>query len=719
MVADPRLAKARELRLQDAFDQARALCYAVLEERAEDAEAMGLLGICDIECGNVAEGRAWLDRAEAANADNASVHLYRSVQHEAEGNAQAALDAARRASECDATRFDIWGRLGDLAGIGGNLPLAADCFDKALKAEDTHPARASVALRLAGLEMQLGRTDGAEAALKVTEAAAGGALPPEGLAIKAAIARNRADWVLLREVAQDWLDIVPHDNDARGALAQALSQLGYYRRAIEIFRPVVAERGSDAGSLAALGRLYLGARDTETARQTFEAALEVDPDFADALFGLARIGNFAGRVDEVETYCRRILAAHPDHLDACAFLSETTGGRLEDSELAVLEAAREARDLPADRRAISLFALGDAYHRRKRRAEAFATWGLANEAKWLQHNGKLESGYDRDAQEARVARLAAQFDGSEPPAVPGPGPIPIFIVGMPRSGTTLLEAAISAHDDVEPSGELPALPFILEKFESWAAASHWQGGAIPDAKLVEWREIYIKQLREYGLDEAQWVTDKQPSNFQAVGLIRQLFPQSPVIHIRRRPLETAFSIYRRNFTRQWPFAHSLDDIRHYYAEQARLCDHWRRTYPQTVTPLQYETLVTAFEASLRSLFARMGLTWDNKCLEFYKQERQIMTFSAMQVRRPPSADHLDSTTPYLEWLDEFDTAIEALGVNPDTGAWLAAGEAGEAPQPDAIPDLAATSVAQAPDEPTVSSGGFWQRLLGRGGRSGS
>lgn len=542
MTLDPRLAQARDLRLQDAFDQARALCHAVLEARPDDAEAMGLLGICDIECGNVAGGRAWLDRAEAADADNASVHLYRSIQLEAEGNAAAALDAARRASECDTGRFDIWGRLGDLAGIGGNLPFAASCFDKALKAEDRHPARASVAMRLAGLEMQLGRTEAAEAALGIAQAALGGSMPPEGYPIKAAIARNRADWALLRDVAQAWLDVVPNDNDARGALAQALSQLGYYRRAIEIFRPVVAERGRDAGSLAALGRLYLGARDTETARQTFDAALEIDPNSADALFGLARIGNFAGRVEEVETYCRRILATHPDHLDACAFLAETTGGRVEDGELAVLESARDATDLPADRQSVSLFALGDTYHRRKRRAEAFATWQRANEVKWLQHNGKLESGYDRDAQHLRVDRLIDQFDGHEAAGRAVSGPVPVFIVGMPRSGTTLLEAAVSAHADVEPSGELPALPYIFEQFERWAAINQWKGGPIPDGTLAEWREIYFRQLREYGLDGAKWVTDKQPSNFQAVGLVRQLFPQSPVIHIRRRPLEDRKSV---------------------------------------------------------------------------------------------------------------------------------------------------------------------------------
>ena len=711
MTLDPRLAQARDLRLQDAFDQARALCHTVLETRPDDAEAMGLLGICDIECGNVAGGRAWLDRAEAADADNASVHLYRSIQLEAEGNAAAALDAARRASECDTGRFDIWGRLGDLAGIGGNLPLAASCFSKALKAEGKHPARASVAIRLAGLEMQLGRADDAEAALDIAQAALGGGMPPEGYAIKAAIARNRADWSLLREVAQAWLDVVPNDNDARGALAQALSQLGYYRRAIEIFRPVVAERGRDPGSLAALGRLYLGARDTETARQTFEAALEIDPNSADALFGLARIGNFAGRVEEVETYCRRILAAHPDHLDACAFLAETTGGRIEDSELAVLETARDATDLPADRQSVSLFALGDTYHRRKRRADAFATWERANKVKWLQHNGKLESGYDRDAQHQRVDRLMGQFDGREPAGIPVSGPVPIFIVGMPRSGTTLLEAAVSAHADIEPSGELPALPYIFEQFERWAAANGWRGGPIPEGVLAEWREIYFRQLREYGLDGAKWVTDKQPSNFQAVGLIRQLFPQSPVIHIRRRPLETAFSIFRRNFTRQWPFAHSLDDIRHYYAEQARLCDYWQRTYPQTVTPVQYETLVVEFEATLRSLFDRMGLSWDDNCLEFYKLERQIMTFSAMQVRRPPSADHLDSTTPYLEWLGDFDEAIGACGVDAKTGEWLGTDNAGDGAAPDV--KTAAPETARVP----VASVGFWQRLFGGGGKS--
>ena len=126
MTADPRLAEARALRLQDAFDQARALCHAVLEDRPNDAEALGLLGICDIECGELAGGRAWLDRAEAVEPGNASVHLYRSVQFEAEGDAKAALDAARRASECDAGRFDIWGRLGRCAKPGG-LVAPARC----------------------------------------------------------------------------------------------------------------------------------------------------------------------------------------------------------------------------------------------------------------------------------------------------------------------------------------------------------------------------------------------------------------------------------------------------------------------------------------------------------------------------------------------------------------------------------------------------------------
>lgn len=697
-MSDPRLEEAAQRRLAEDFAGAQALCHEVLAGDAGNAQAMAILGICAIERGDMAGGRGWLERAEAADPELASLHLYRSIERAASGDLDGAAAAAQRATELAPDRFDVWGRLGDLAGQAGDFATAAVAFARALDAEPAHPAAGPVALRLAAARVETGDLDGAASALDQAEAyGLGGHV--DVLRLRAGIARHRGDWTAMKDFSERWLAETPDDFEARSASAHALSQLGYYKKAANAFKPVV-EATPSAANWAAQGRLILGARDITRAEGCFRKALSIDPDCAEAVFGLARVYTFTGRIEKAEEACRKVLSLDPGNLEAYGQLCEVANGRLTDEELAALDAALARPGLPADQLAIGLFALGDARHRRKQRAEAFAAWSRANDTKKLQHNGAIVSAYDRVAQAARTDWLIQAFDSDEDSDTGGDGATPIFIVGMPRSGTTLIEAAIAAHDDVLPGGELSALPFVLEEFISWARASGWRGGPIPQDRLSAWRERYRAQHREFGLDGARFVTDKQPSNFLAAGLIRQLFPAAPILHIRRRPVETAFSIYRRNFSRQWPFAHDLEDIAHYYAEQARLCAHWDRVLDKRFTVIQYEDLVRDFESRLRYVMARSGLSWSRKCLEFYKAERTVMTFSAVQVRKPPSASHLDSTSPYAAELDGFDARIAALGVDPGTGAWRGEGVPAEP--------------AGAGETDTRTSRGFWSRLTGAG-----
>lgn len=696
-MSDLRLQEAAQRRLANDFAGAETLCQSVLAENDGNAEAMAILGICAIERGDAAAGRNWLDKAESADPALATLHLYRSVERQGAGDLDGALTAARRAGELAPDRFDVWGRLGDLAGQAGEFEESADAFSRALEADSNHPAAGPVALRLAGARMETGDLAGASAALDIAEAR-GLAGATDVLRLRAALARHRGDWDAMRGFADAWLAAEPDDHEARSASALALSQLGFYKKAANAFKPVV-EADPSAENWAAQGRIILGARDVARAEGCFRKALAIDADCAEAIFGLARVHTFAGRIDKAEEACRKALAVDRDNLEAYGQLCEVSGGRLTDEDLAGLEAALARPGLPADQKAIGLFALGDVKHRQKARAEAFETWSRANDTKKLQHNGAVVSAYDREAQHERTNWLMSAFDQdiAREDGAESRGATPVFIVGMPRSGTTLLEAAVAAHDDVLPGGELSAMPFIFEEFTAWADKAGWTGGAIPAERLTEWRERYRDQHREFGLDGARWVTDKQPSNFLAAGLIRQIFPDAPILHIRRKPVETAFSIFRRNFSRAWPFAHDLDDIAHYYAEQARLCAHWDGVIDKRFTPIQYEDLVRDFEGKLRFLMARCGISWSRKCLEFYKQDRTVMTFSAVQVRKPPSADHLDSTTPYASQLSGFDEKVAALGVDPQTGAWVG--------------DAAPVTPGQA--EPQKRPG-FWSRLTGNG-----
>ena len=598
-----------------------------------------------------------------------------------------------------------------LPGGTATSPNVRGHFD-VLWTDAEHPARPQLALRLAGAELELDNMTGCAAALDVAEAGGLGGTP-DLLRIRSAMARQTGDWVVMRNAAEAWLQLEPADPDARSALAMALGQEGYYRRAAEIYRPVVDSDPTNAEHWAALGRLILGTRQIPEAKAAFERALDVDPDCAEATFGLARVYTFLGQTEAAEEMCRRTLAVDPANLEAYGQLCEVSGGTLSDAELARLteETAREGQ--AADRLAIGLFALGDAHHRRKQREDAFDAWRRANETKQLQHNGARASAYDRGEQERRTAWLSDVFahENAGGNTGQGAGPVPVFIVGMPRSGTTLIEAAISAHEEAVAGGELSAIPFIFEEFMRWAQETGWSGGEIPEHKLEDWRRRYLGQFREFGLEGARYVTDKQPSNFLAVGLIRRLFPDAPIIHIRRKPIETAFSIYRRNFSRMWPFAHDLGDIAHYYAQHSQLCRHWETSLPDRFTMIQYETLVGEFEPTLRHVLARAGMSWSRNCLEFYQQDRAVMTFSAVQVRKPPSPDHLDSTTPYSAFLRGFDDAVAELGVDPQTGAWRdAAGATADSDSGSAAKEEAGSSARQ----------GFISRLFGRGqGRSAS
>ncbi|MAK63558.1 MAG: hypothetical protein CMF75_02265 [Maricaulis sp.] len=691
---DPRLAEAAQRRLADDFRGAWGLCQAVLQERPGDAAALSIMAICAIETGDVETGRKLLDQADQSDPNEPLAAMYRSVLLEATGDLAGAVDAARRASELAPDRFDVWGRYGDLAGQQEAFEVCAMALARAIKADPNHPAVPQVALRLAGARMELRDLTGTSEALALAEQG-GLAGSLDVLRLKSELARHVGDWTLLARTAQAWLDLDPQDLEAMGALALGLGQQGLYKRAVRLFQTVVDADGS-AENWAAMGRLILGTRDLVGARDAFEKALALDSDCAEATFGRARILTFMGDTDEAARMCRRTLDIDPGNFEAYGQLSEVTGGRLTDDELARLEVEVEKPGMPADRLSIGLFALGDAYHRRKRREDAFRTWQRANDTKKLQHNGAVVSAYDRAEQERRTAWLETVFPGP----VPGPHPAapaqqPLFIVGMPRSGTTLIEAAIAAHRDVVAGGELSMMPALFEEFVRWAAETGWSGGEIPEAQAEHWRARYLSQYAEYGLTGSAWVTDKQPANFISVGLMRRLFPASPVIHIRRKPVEVAFSIYRRNFSRMWPYAHDLDDLAHVYAQQARLGAHWAQADPDWVTPLQYEDLVADFDTRIREVIERCGLDWDENCLTYYEApERAVMTFSAVQVRKPPSVEHLDSTSPYAEFLAPFQEALQAYPVDSETGRWT--GEMTEAPQ--------AKGEAE---------GGFLSRWLGR------
>lgn len=658
------LAEAKEARLANDFANALRLVRAYLDQSPEDIDAQSFLGLCLVETGEIEKGRPLIENALNLSPDSPQFLLNAAILRETEGNLREAVVLASKSATLAPDKFEPWGHLGALLGRCGKFAEAVDALENAYKIQPNH---IGVIKLLAGASLEVGNLTVAKKAINAySEIAPNSTDLP---ILQCSLFRASSDWDNLRLAAEKWLKQDPMSEEARVSLAFALGQTGYFKAATNVYAPLVSMRKPSAMHLAAMGRYFLGARDLTKAEEYFARAVGTDENCTEAHFGLARLNTYLGNLEKAELHCRKALALDPTHAEAYGQLSEITGGKLTGNDLRQLAALISDGTQPPESQSILFFAEGDAWHKRVEPEKAFSAWSKAGDVKISQLRA-LGIDYNHSKQTSKINTLKNLF--REDVGVPLSSPLkttPIFILGMPRSGTTLLENAIAAHPMVSGAGEIPTMPYIVDQTLNWAKQSGWQGGTLPDDQLASSKEMYLRQALELGASsETPYFTDKQPANFHSPGIIQQLFPTSPMIHIRRSARETAFSIFRKNFTRQWPFANNLEDIAHFYSTYADIMEHWTAIYEEKILFVQYEDLVLNFESNLKRIIDFCGLEWDEACLRYYEQDRSVITFSATQVRKPPSKEHLDSTTPYRDVLRPLMDALHDVGIDPDTGA---------------------------------------------------
>ncbi|MFL6755285.1 MAG: tetratricopeptide repeat-containing sulfotransferase family protein, partial [Sphingomicrobium sp.] len=566
---DASLGEAYSARRSGDVAAALGICRRILSADPTDHGAKSLVGLCIAESGDVDQARPLIEEAVSAEPGNWRLLLNLSVLREAEGRLDEAIERATEAATIAPDQFETWGRLGQLYGKQGDLDRAVVALEKAVALKPDHPG---MALLLAGAAYETGRYELSADALDKFERVAPGR--PESLRLRTHVARKRNASDEFLALASRWLAADPANEEARVALAFGHAQRDDFHAAVEIYRPLVVAKPQDADHLATFAQYLLWSRDFDAAEQFYKRALETDPGHSGAAAGLARLNVYKGKFAEAADLARKAIVSDPANVEAYAQLALADNAHLSEEDLARLHAVAMDSQVEDDRRAIAWFTVGNVYHRRREHDAAFDAWERANK---LKHDAAAPSGnwrYDPGATEKLVDRLIAGFDHVPSNTMPASSaaPKPIFIVGMPRSGTTLLESALGAHAKISSGGELPAMPALLTQFLDWAEGANWQGGAIPGSISQQMRDSYLRQYQDYRIGAASFVTDKQPINFLAVGLIRHLFPDAAVIHIRRNPLETAFSIYRNNFTKSWPFSTALADIAHYYGQYARLME---------------------------------------------------------------------------------------------------------------------------------------------------
>ncbi len=396
---------------------------------------------------------------------------------------------------------------------------------------------------------------------------------------------------------------------------------------------------------AALGRLG----DYEEALALYEQVLSQIPDQPKLWMSYGHTLKTVGKQAECIAAYRRALEIRPSLGEVWWSLANLKTVRFSDEDLAAMEAALTATDLTPEDRFHLHFALGKAREERQQAEGAFTHYAEAN----LLRRDALD--YDAQDATAQVDAAIALFSPAffaERAGLGCTAADPIFIIGMPRAGSTLIEQILASHSRVEGTMELPDIPALAARLDGADAIASMTG-----EQMRRMGEAYLDRTRIQRKTDKPHFIDKLPNNWLHIGLIRLILPNAKIIDARRHPLACCFSNFKQHFARGQAFSYDLADMGHYYADYVRLMAHIDRALPGYVTRVFHEEMLADSGGEIRRLLAALNLPFEESCTRFWENERAVRTASSEQVRRPINRDGADQWQMFAQWLDPLKDAL--------------------------------------------------------------
>jgi len=400
-----------------------------------------------------------------------------------------------------------------------------------------------------------------------------------------------------------------------------------------------------AGAIGMVGR-------HEEAVEVCKDALELSPDKASVLCIMAHHLKTIGRQDDAVAAYRRSIAEKADHAEAYWSLANLKTFRFTEDEVQAMQSLLEDSELPDESRTQIHNALGLEYESRKDYASAFSNFEQGNILR-----RKAES-YDPVDIESTYGRIIDMFDQEiflQNAGVQPAKTTPIFVVGLPRSGSTLIEQILASHSQVEGTHELGDLQQVVQSARRKKRQRERFPETLAGFGADEWLAIgeeYLERTRIFRSDLPFFV-DKNPNNFIYAGILKLAIPNAKIINAKRHPLDSCLGSYKQLFASGQPFSYDLTELGEYYVQYSRLIDHWHTVLPDFVLDVQYEEVVADLEPQVRRILDFCNLPFEEECLRFYETERAVKTASSEQVRQPIYSSSVNlwrNYEPFLETL---------------------------------------------------------------------
>lgn len=676
------------------FQEANTLFAKLCELTPHDPEAWMMRGATQMELGDNDKSVGYLKQAIELDAAYADPYLHLGKLALISGRTVEAQQYGEKAIELDPLYAEAWVLLGAVHGSMQNHSMAEQCSRKGLglnpqsiqafvnlahalrgqnrldeaiehyqQALVLQPDLEDVRLVLGDINVRLGHFDQAEAFYKNLLLS-----QPENAKAWQGLGNLQVTWRRFEEAIQSFkwlLEIRPDDASAHNDLGNAYLALDDHVNAERCYREALRLSTDISEAYANLGLILQARGNLPEAVDLCRKALDLKPNSAPLHQKLATALEFLGQYDEAITHCNLAQSFDPDYIgavaakgrillkkgkyqecrlimsplldngranaetklvfaDACAYLGES------DYAVAVLQTLLDEGDLIKRERQQVHAALGRIYDKTESYDLAFTHFQQSNALKI--------GNFDLRKYESYVNCLISTFTPgffSVAPCSKQVSELPVFIVGMPRSGTSLVEQILSSHPSVFGAGELGDIQTLTRKLSKL----HVPVGYPQCLNLMSTDEVanlaltYLQKLRDLSVDALR-IIDKMPHNFMHLGLIQLLFPKARVIHVSRDPLDTCISCYTQEFTSAHSYAYDLKILGAYYKQYERLMQHWIKVLKIPILHVQYENLVENQESISRKLIEFCGLEWDDCVMNFHQSNRDVATASYDQVRQP-------------------------------------------------------------------------------------